>query len=246
MTNRLNCILLAVIVYFCCNVAVMTKKEFLGIDKLGKSWYFYRRRTDDEVGFFVVPEKPKHRTIPWEDQYILSLVVLLIPKNRGIIEDFVHVNSKARDNANPQNNDNDHNDIYEQLRVQEPPREVKLSDKTYYQSLSEEPLPEAKLPNAKYYKSLSEVLNELEQKNRKNEEYWENRGIGKLLLKRVEKWASRSKKRALFGFISGHDDVKKLKEMYSKWGWQVRMFGKSPPKICARTGYTVGIVMKKL
>jgi hypothetical protein len=172
--------------------------------------------------------------------------VLLIPKNRGIIEDFVHVNSKARDNANPQNNDNDHNDIYEQLRVQEPPREVKLSDKTYYQSLSEEPLPEAKLPNAKYYKSLSEVLNELEQKNRKNEEYWENRGIGKLLLKRVEKWASRSKKRALFGFISGHDDVKKLKEMYSKWGWQVRMFGKSPPKICARTGYTVGIVMKKL
>ena len=106
----------------------MTKKEFLRIDKFGKSWYFYRKHTDDNVRFFVVPEKPKHRSMPWEGQYILSLVVSLISKNRDIIEDFVHVNSKARDKANPQNNDNDHNDIYEQLRVQEPAHEVKLSD----------------------------------------------------------------------------------------------------------------------
>jgi hypothetical protein len=224
----------------------MTKKEFLGIDKLGKSWYFYRRRTEGNVVFFVVPEKPKGRSIPWEDQFILSLAVSLIPKNRGIIEDFVHVNSKARDNANSQNKDNGHNDIYEQLRVQEPPREVKLSGKTYYQSLSEEPLPEINFPDAKYYKSLSEVLNELKQKNSKNEEYWENRGIGKLLLERVEKWARRARKRVLFGFISSHDDVEKLQRMYTKWGWHVRMFGKSSPKIRCYTGYTVGIVRKKL
>jgi hypothetical protein len=224
----------------------MTKKEFLGIDKLGKSWYFYRRRTDDNVVFFVVPEKPKHRTIPWKDQYILSLVVSLISKNRGIIEDFVHENSRVSSNETPRVNDNTHNEIYEQLRVQEPAREVKYSDEKYYHSLSEEPLSEVQLPNIKRHKSLLEVMNEFEQNNRNDDEDWENRGIGKLLLERVEKWARRARKRVLFGFISSHDDVEKLQKMYTKWGWQVRMFGKSSPKIRCYTGYTVGIVRKKL
>jgi len=224
----------------------MTKKEFLGIDKLGKTWYFYRRRTDENVCFFVVPEKPKHRTIPWEDQYILSLGVSLISKNRGIIEDFVHENSRAKSNETPRVNDNTHNDIYEQLCVQEPAREVKFSDEKYYHSLSEEPLSEVQLPNIKHHKSLSEVMNEFEQNNRNDDEDWENRGIGKLLLERVEKWARRARKRVLFGFISSHDDVEKLQKMYTKWGWQVRMFGKSSPKIRCYTGYTVGIVRKKL
>lgn len=223
----------------------MTKKEFLGIDKFGESWYFYRKRNYEMIGFYVVPEKPKHRTIPWEDQYILSLVVSLISKNRGIIEDFVHVNSKARDKANPQNNDNYHNDIFEQLCVQEPARDDKLSDEKYYQSLSEESLHEVKLSDVKYHKSLSEAINELEQKNRNEDQNWENRGLGKLLLARVEKWARRARKRVLFGFISSHDDVNKLQKMYSKWGWQVRMFGKSSPKIRCYTGYIVGIVLKK-
>jgi len=205
---------------------LIIKRKFLGTDKYGKSWYVSEKRSEDTTYFFVFSEESQGIDIPWEDQFILKAVVSKISKNRAIIEEFVHTYYKEKSNASMELDGILQDDVYQQLCIEEPELEVVL-------------------PNKKHGPSLSEVLAAIDLDDSSNAPNWENRGIGKLLLERVEKWARRARIRALYGFLSSRDDIEKLKKMYTKWGWRVRIFSKSQP-ILRGYGYAVGIVMKKL
>lgn len=50
---------------------------------------------------------------------------------------------------------------------------------------------------------------------------WENRRIAELLLGYVEQWAIQSGIKTLYGFISRHDDVERLKVFWSKRGYTI-------------------------
>jgi hypothetical protein len=50
---------------------------------------------------------------------------------------------------------------------------------------------------------------------------WEKRGIALLLLEYVEQWAIQSGIETLYGFISKHDDVERLKVFWSKRGYSI-------------------------
>jgi len=202
------------------------KKEFLGTDNYGESWYVSEERSKDIVEFFVFSEENQDSDTQWEDQIIVRAAVSKISKNRAIIEDFVHTYHKERVNDNLELGNISQDDVYQQLCIHEP--EVEAA-----------PL------NKKCGPSLSEVLAEIESDEDINVPNWENRGVGKLLLERVEKWARRARIRALYGFLSSGDDIDKLKAMYTKWGWRVRIFNRTRPNLRGY-GYAVGIVMKKL
>ena len=158
------------------------KKKFLGTDKYGKSWYVSEKRGEDTISFFVFSEESQDSDIPWEDQSILKAVVSKISKNRAIIEEFVHTYYKEKPNDNIELDSIFQDDVYQQLCIEEPELEVVLPDK-------------------KHGPSLSEVLAAIDLDDSSNATNWENRGIGKLLLERVEKWARRARIRSLYGFL---------------------------------------------
>jgi len=58
-------------------------------------------------------------------------------------------------------------------------------------------------------------------------ENWENRGIGTLLLKRIEAWAVSNGMKLIKGSLSSSDNIEKLKYFYSKNGWVVEIPGKT-------------------
>lgn len=74
---------------------------------------------------------------------------------------------------------------------------------------------------------------------------WENRGIGKLLISYIEKWARQSGFNTVFGLLSPHDDIEKLKHFYSKCGWEIRIFNEDE-KITEGQNFYIGKVMKHL
>ncbi|MBI4284767.1 MAG: GNAT family N-acetyltransferase [Chloroflexi bacterium] len=53
---------------------------------------------------------------------------------------------------------------------------------------------------------------------------WENRGIGELLIKRLEKWTEQSGCCTIYGLLSPYDNIEKLKHFYQKCGWQIEIF----------------------
>ena len=56
---------------------------------------------------------------------------------------------------------------------------------------------------------------------------WENRGIGTLLLNRIESWALNHGLKLIKGSLSGSDNIQKLKTFYPKNGWTVEIPGKT-------------------
>jgi len=74
----------------------------------------------------------------------------------------------------------------------------------------------------------------------------ENRGIGTLLLKRIEAWSITNGFKIIRGFLRHSDNIEKLKYFFSKMGWTV--------EIPAKTRYThpegipkgIGMVYKRL
>ena len=56
---------------------------------------------------------------------------------------------------------------------------------------------------------------------------WENRGIGTLLLKRIESWAFSNGIKLIKGSLSSSDNIEKLTYFYSKNGWIVEIPGKT-------------------
>jgi hypothetical protein len=199
------------------------KTKLLGIDKYGKPWYVFTKYRKRTVSFFVFSEE--HSETPNEDEFIVEAIISKITKRRAIIEEFKHANYKQniKKNIVPINYKKDN--IFEKLCTYEPALEVEL-------------------PEGNYGLSLSEALAGIEMDDDDNTPNWEDRGVGRLLLTRVEKWARRSHLRALFGFLSDVDDVEKLKRMYFNWGWQVRMFSSRPKLHCYE--WSLGIVIKKL
>jgi hypothetical protein len=75
---------------------------------------------------------------------------------------------------------------------------------------------------------------------------WENRGIGTLLLKRIEAWSKTNGFKIIRGFLRPYDNIEKLKYFYSKMDWIV--------EIPAKTRYIhpegipngIGMVYKRL
>jgi len=74
---------------------------------------------------------------------------------------------------------------------------------------------------------------------------WENRGIGKLLISYIEKWAEESGFNTEFCFLSPPDDIKKLKHFYSKCGWEIRIFNEDE-KRTENQNFYIGKVVKHL
>lgn len=72
--------------------------------------------------------------------------------------------------------------------------------------------------------SIFEELFDEEHSSRDN---WENRGIGTLLLKRIESWALSNGIKLIKGSISDSDNIEKLKHFYTKNGWVVEIPGKT-------------------
>jgi len=62
------------------------------------------------------------------------------------------------------------------------------------------------------------------------DEDFQNRGIGSLLLRYVEKWAQQSGVNTLYGFISPYDDVERLKRFYHRHGYNVELLDKAKKK----------------
>ena len=76
-------------------------------------------------------------------------------------------------------------------------------------------------------------------------ENWENRGIGTLLLNRVESWAVSHGIKIILGSLSPSDHIEKLKYFYPKHGWVVEI----PAKTYVLPDFVikgVGIVYKRL
>jgi hypothetical protein len=88
---------------------------------------------------------------------------------------------------------------------------------------------------------------ELRDINHIRRRQFENRGIGQLLLARVEYWAFTNGIKKLEGFLSqndkGHFD--KLEHFYLRRGWSFKLLLDSDPKP-ERHSYAIGIVEKKL
>ena len=74
---------------------------------------------------------------------------------------------------------------------------------------------------------------------------WENRGIGTLLLGRVESWAISHGIKLILGSLSPSDHIEKLKYFYPKHGWVIEIPSKSYilPYFVMKG---VGIVYKRL
>jgi GNAT superfamily N-acetyltransferase len=74
---------------------------------------------------------------------------------------------------------------------------------------------------------------------------WENRGIGTLLIKRIEAWCKDRDFKIIRGFLTPDSDTEKLKYFFSKMGWIVEVPAKTeyqPPDGISRG---IGTVYKK-
>lgn len=77
------------------------------------------------------------------------------------------------------------------------------------------------------------------------EENFENRGIGTLLLAHIEQWAAKSGFNTLYGLLSPYDDTGKLVGFYSKRGYEVKLFSKEEMESEGQ-GFYIGKVLKAL
>ena len=89
------------------------------------------------------------------------------------------------------------------------------------------------------------IFNEIFDEKLSAKENWENRGIGTLLLKRIEAWAFSNGIKLIKGSISGSDNIEKLKYFYGKNGWVVEIPGKTH-KLPSFVGRGIGIVYKAI
>jgi len=74
---------------------------------------------------------------------------------------------------------------------------------------------------------------------------WENRGIGQMLVRYLENWSKQSGSRTIYGLLSPHDNIEKLKHFYNKCGWQIEMFDKAQ-KIEEGQNFYIGKITKCL